>query len=99
MDLAMMAPAQWDSELIADLAPEAAQLGEPHMVGIRGPPAANQAWLFDDVADVVAVADAPWFGERQNAFVDLLRSGRRGRALLRRRCGRVLRFSRGCFKG
>jgi hypothetical protein len=64
MDLAMVAPAQRDGKLIADLAPKAAQLGEPQMVGIRGPPAANQARLFDYVLDVVAVTDTSRFGER-----------------------------------
>jgi hypothetical protein len=41
MDFAMMTAAERNGEFIADLAAECPVLGEPEMVRIRRPPAAN----------------------------------------------------------
>jgi hypothetical protein len=46
VDLAMMSSAQWYGEFIADLPPERPTLRESQVVGIRWPPAANQARLL-----------------------------------------------------
>jgi hypothetical protein len=59
--LAMMAPAQWHRELIADLATERWGLRKAQVVGVRWLPSANQAWLFGNRFDVFAVADPAGF--------------------------------------
>jgi hypothetical protein len=46
VDLAMVSPTQWDGEVIAHLAPERRVLREPQVLGVRGPPATNQARLL-----------------------------------------------------
>jgi hypothetical protein len=69
---AMMAAAERDGELIADLARERAALGKAQMVGIAGPPAANEARLLGDVSDMVAVAQPARLGKGQHALVDAL---------------------------
>ena len=56
MDLAMMAAAERDRELIADLAAQRPMLGEAQMMGIGRPAAANQTGLLGDKPNVVAVA-------------------------------------------
>jgi hypothetical protein len=48
MHLAMMATAQWDNELVADLAPKCPMLGEPQVMRIRRLASTNQAWLRGD---------------------------------------------------
>jgi len=93
MHLAMVDPAERNGKFIAGLAAEGTQLAEAQVVGIRGSPAADQAGLFDDVPDVVAVTDAPRLGERQNAFVDLRRVARVGHASSRDQRGGIFRFS------
>jgi hypothetical protein len=72
MDLAVVASAQRNRELIADLAPERSALGESQVVGIGGLPAANEARLRGDVAHVVTIANPAGFGQRQQAFFDRL---------------------------
>ena len=42
MVVTVMGSAQGDGELVADLAPHRAGLGEPQMVGVRGASAADQ---------------------------------------------------------
>ena len=46
MHLAMMAPTQWNGELIADLAPECQCLGKAQVVGVGGTATADQARLL-----------------------------------------------------
>jgi hypothetical protein len=64
MQLAMMAAAQRDGELIADLAGERPALGKAQVMGIARLTAADQARLLGDEIHVVAVANAPWLGVR-----------------------------------
>ena len=59
--LAMMAPAQRYREFIADLATERWGLRKAQVVGVRWLPLANQAWLFGNESDVIAVADPAGF--------------------------------------
>ena len=57
--VAMMAAAQRDDEFVAHLAPERRGLREPQVMGVRGPPAANQARLLGNRFDVIAVKPLP----------------------------------------
>jgi hypothetical protein len=57
MDLTVMAPTERHGELIADLPPERSTLSETQMMGIRGLPTANEAWLLCHISDVVAISD------------------------------------------
>ena len=57
MDLAVIAPAKRDGELVADLATRGPALGELQVIGVRRPSAANQARMLGDRLDVLAVAD------------------------------------------
>ena len=70
MKLAMMPPAQRDGELIADLTSERASLGEAKVVGIKGPPAAEETRLLSDMPDVLAIPHPARFREQQGALVD-----------------------------
>jgi hypothetical protein len=56
MQLAVAGTAERDGELIADLLSEPAGLGEAQMMPIAWLPAADQAWLFDDEAQVLPIA-------------------------------------------
>jgi hypothetical protein len=56
MHLAMMATAERDGELIADLSAESRRLCKTQMMRIGGTPAANQAWLLGDRFRVLPVA-------------------------------------------
>ena len=67
-----MCPAQWDGELIADLAAERTGLGETEVMRVRGLAAAHETCLLGDVAKVLPVAIATRGGEREDAFVDTL---------------------------
>ena len=49
----MMPAAEWDRELITDLAAERAGLRKSEMVGIGGLAAAHEARLLDDIAQVL----------------------------------------------
>ena len=69
----MMPAAEWDRELIADLAAERAGLGKSEVVGVRGLAAAHEARLLGDIAQVLSVAIAPRCSDREDALVDALR--------------------------
>jgi hypothetical protein len=71
MDLTMMSPAQRHREFIARLATERTRLRKKQMMRIRRKPTANQAELFDDMPDMVAVTNASRFGEYKDVLVDL----------------------------
>ena len=70
VNFAMMATAERDRELIADLAAKRPALCEAQMVGVAGLPAADQAGLLGHVSDVVAVAQTAGLGKRQYAFIE-----------------------------
>jgi hypothetical protein len=61
MDLTVMRTAERHRELIAHLATEGSRLRKAQVVSIRRPPIANQARLFHDMPDMLAV-DAPRLG-------------------------------------
>src|SRR6516225_4777467 len=71
MNLTVMRPAQWHREFIARLATERSRLSKTQMMRIRRTPTANQARLFDDMPDMVAVTNPAWFGKYKDALVDL----------------------------
>src|SRR5579862_7567210 len=111
MDITMVAAAERDGELVADLAAERAALREAQMVSIAWLPTADQTGLVSDKPHMLAVADPARFRQRQHALFDAARSGptvspglafglaRRGeREIEQRRCrGRRLNRSRfGC---
>ena len=77
VDLAMMAAAQRDGELIADLASERAVLREPKMMRIRGLAPTNQTWLFGHEFEVVLVPNPTRLREGEHALVDALGNGDR----------------------
>src|SRR6516164_2425777 len=82
---AMMPAAEWDRELIADLAPQRARLSKSEVVGVRGLAAAEQARLLGDIAQVLPVTIAPRSCKDEHAVVDAV--GLVGVAVsLRRRC-------------
>ena len=58
VDLSVMRAAYRHRELIAHLATERAGLHKTQMMRIRRTPTANQAGLFDDMPDMVAVTNA-----------------------------------------
>jgi len=70
VEFAMMPPAQRDGELIADLAPKCTTLREAKVVGITGPPAAEETRLLSDMPDVLAIPHPARFREQQGALVD-----------------------------
>jgi hypothetical protein len=71
MDLTMMRAAERDGELVADFTTECTRLREAQMVWIGRPTAANQARLFHDMPDVVAVAKATSLRKGERTFFDL----------------------------
>src|SRR5260221_728119 len=73
MHRTMMPAAEWDRELIADLAAERTGLGEPEAVGVRGLAAAHETRRLGDIAQVLPVAIAPRGSDREDALVDALR--------------------------
>ena len=74
VNLTVMPSAQRDNELITDLAAECPVLCETQVMGVRRPPAADQARLLGHVSDVISVPDPARLGEGEGAFVDPLRS-------------------------
>ena len=68
----MMPAAEWDRELIADLAAERARLSKSEVVGVRGLAAAHETRLLGDIAKVLPVAIAPRGCDREDALVDAL---------------------------
>ena len=75
MDFPMMSSAKRDSELVADLAAERPALGKAQVMGVAGFAAADQTGLLRHKAHMVAIADAPRLGMRENRFVDGLATG------------------------
>ena len=73
VELTMMPAAQWDGELIADLAAKCTALREAQVVGIAGLAAADQARLMSDMPDVLAIPHPARLRERQGALVDRFR--------------------------
>src|SRR5437588_9098954 len=71
MDFAMVSPAQRHRELIAHLATERTRLRKTQMMRIRRTSTANQAGLFDDMPDMIAVTNPPWFRKYQDTLVNL----------------------------
>src|ERR1051326_8485307 len=70
VDLTMMATAEWHSELIADLATEGAALGKAQMMRIGRHAATDQTRLLGNEPDVLAIANTPRLGKRQNRLID-----------------------------
>ena len=66
----MMPSTQWHCEFVTHLAAKRAGLSEAQMVGVRRPPAADQARLGGNETDMVAVTNTPWLGEGENGFID-----------------------------
>src|SRR5262249_22113516 len=74
----MMPAAEWDRELIADLAAERTRLGKSEVVGVRWLAAAHETRLLGDIAQVLPVAIAARCSDREDALVDTLRLTRVG---------------------
>ena len=70
MQLTMMATAQGDSELIADLAAERPALGETHVVGVAGLAATEETRLLRHKAHMLPIADAPRLWMSQCGIID-----------------------------
>src|SRR5215813_12951543 len=68
----VMPAAEWNRELIADLAPERPGLRKSEVVGVRGLAAADKARLLHHIAKVLPVAIAPRGSNREDALVDAL---------------------------
>jgi hypothetical protein len=66
----MMPAAEWDRELIADLAAERAGLGKSEVVGVRWLAAADETRLVGDIAKVVTVAIAPRGRDGEHALIN-----------------------------
>jgi hypothetical protein len=71
MQGAMVGPAQRHRILIADAPAESARLGEPQMMGVRRPSAADQAWLGRHEPEVRTIAVAALFAQCEGTFVDV----------------------------
>jgi hypothetical protein len=74
MNFTMVTTAQWDGKFVAHFASERPALRKAHVVGIRWLPAANQARLIGNEADMIAVADSPRFRKCKYALVNLFRA-------------------------
>ena len=66
----MMTAAERNCEFIADLAAECPALGEPEMMRIRRPPAADQTRMLGDGSDMIPVTQAARFGHHQRTLID-----------------------------
>ena len=66
----VMDAAEWNSELIAHLAPEGARLHVFEVMRVARPAATDEAGLLGDVTQMLTVAMAAWDRNRQHAFVD-----------------------------
>jgi hypothetical protein len=75
VELAVMVPAQRDSELIADLATERPALREAEVMGIRRLSAANQARVPSDEFDVISITNPAWLKEEQRALINCFGAG------------------------
>jgi hypothetical protein len=67
---AVVQSAQWDRELVAHAAAERCGLRKAEVMGVGGPPAAEQARLQGHELEVRAVAVPARFGQAQVGFVD-----------------------------
>ena len=70
-----MSSAQRYGELVADLAPHRAGLGEPKMVGVSGPSPANQTRLRCNELEMAFIAMPTRLADRELAFLDFGVSG------------------------
>ena len=73
MHLAMVAAAERNGKLIADLAAERSALRKSEMVGVCRPPAANQAGLLSYMFNMVSVTHPARFRHGEHALIN--RSG------------------------
>ena len=69
----MMAPAQREGELIADLTAERGTLGKTEVMGIRGSATTNQTRLLAHISNVLAVTNPTRLRQRQHALIDYIR--------------------------
>jgi len=58
MDFTVMRATEWHRKLIAHPATEGPRLRKSQVVSIRRPPTTNQACLFHNMTDMVAIANA-----------------------------------------
>ena len=70
MHLAVMSAAKRNREFVADLAAECRYLRKPEVVGISGPPAADQTGLLGNRFNVFSVAYATRCRQCQYTFID-----------------------------
>jgi hypothetical protein len=70
MHLAVMSPAQWHGELIADFAPERQRLRKAQVVGISRTAAADQARLLGNGFHMIPVAYPTRRRQGQHGFID-----------------------------
>ena len=70
VQFAMVCPAQWNREFVADLEAETAGWRKPQMMGIAGLAPANEARLFGHEPQVGLVAQATRHGDCQYALVN-----------------------------
>ena len=70
MDLTMMAPAERDCELVTNLATKRRRLCKSQVMGVGGPTATDQARVFGNRLDMLAVANSARGWQGQDAFVD-----------------------------
>lgn len=75
MNLTVMTAAERHGELVADLATERPALGKTQVMGVAGFTTADQTSLLCHKAHMVAIADTPRLGMRENRFVDRLATG------------------------
>ena len=75
MELAVMTAAERHGELVADLAAERPALGKAQVMGVGRFTTTDQTSLLRHKAHMVAIADAPRLGMRENRFIDRLAAG------------------------
>jgi glycerol dehydrogenase-like iron-containing ADH family enzyme len=71
MVVTVMNSAQRYRELIADLEPHGAALGEPQMVGVGGASSTDQTGLRSHKLEVGFVAEPTGLADREHTLVDL----------------------------
>ena len=71
MNITVMAAAEGHREPIAHLTAEGTTLCEPQVMRIRGSSTANQARLFHDVPDMLAITNATRLGQYRHTLVNL----------------------------
>jgi hypothetical protein len=96
MKFTVMPATQRDRELITDFAAECGALRRAQVMGIRGAPPTNKAWLLGNRFDMLPIANSTRRWEGQDAFVNnsgcaaLFGSHQtRGSALYRRSINRI----------